>query len=122
MRKDAEINADADTKKRELVEVQNAADQIVYAAEKALREHGDKVSEDIKKNVQQKIDALKSARAGTDTNAIKSASDALSTAMSAIGEAMSKQQPPPSAEGGSTSGGQEPPKDGQTPPEEPPKS
>ena len=122
MRKDAETNADADTKKRELVEAQNAADQIIYAAEKALREHGDKVSEDIKKNVQEKIDALKSARAGTDAAAIKSAAEALSTAMSAIGEAMSKQQPPPSAEGESTSGGQEPPKDGQTPPEEPPKS
>jgi len=113
MRKDAEINADADTKKRELVEAQNAADQIIYAAEKALREHGDKVSEDIKKNVQEKIDALKSARAGTDAAAIKSAAEALSTAMSAIGQAMSQnQQTPP----------QEPPKDEQTPPEEPPKS
>ena len=113
MRKDAETNADADTKKRELVEAQNAADQIIYAAEKALREHGDKVSEDIKKNVQEKIDALKSARAGTDAAAIKSAAEALSTAMSAIGQAMSQnQQTPP----------QEPPKDEQTPPEEPPKS
>ena len=113
MRKDAEINADADTKKRELVEVQNAADQIIYAAEKALREHGDKVSEDIKKNVQEKIDALKSARNGTDATAIKSASEALSTEMSKIGQAMAQnQQPPP----------QGPPKDEQTPPEEPPKS
>ena len=112
MRKDAEANAESDLKRKEIVEAQNAADQIIYAAEKALREHGDKVSEDIKKNVQEKIDALKSARNGTDATAIKTASDALSTAMSAIGEAMSKQQSPP----------QEPPKDEQTPPEEPPKS
>ncbi len=103
MRKDAETNADADTKKRELVEAQNAADQIIYAAEKALREHGDKVSEDIKKNVQEKIDALKSARAGTDAAAIKSAAEALSTAMSTIGTAMNQNQ-------------QTPPQD-QTPPE-----
>ena len=107
MRKDAEQNADADTKKRELVEAQNAADQVIYAAEKALREHGDKVSEDIKKNVQEKIDALKSARGGSDAAAIKSAAEALSTAMSTIGAAMNQQQTPP-----------EPSKDDQTPPEE----
>ena len=113
MRKDAEMNADADSKKRELVEAQNAADQVIYAGEKALREHGDKVSEDIRKNVQEKIDALKTARAGTDAAAIKSAAEALSTAMSTIGTAMNQnqQQTPP----------QEPPKDGQTPPEEPKK-
>jgi molecular chaperone DnaK len=95
MRKDAEVNAESDKKKQELVESQNAADQVSYAAEKALREHGDKVSEDIKKNVQEKIDALKSARSGTDTVAIKSAAEALSTAMSAIGQAMNQQQTPP---------------------------
>ena len=75
MRQDAEKNADADKQKKDLVEAQNAADQMIYAAEKALKEHGDKVSEDIKKNVQEKIDfyALKTAaRNGTDTAAIKS--------------------------------------------------
>ena len=94
MRKDAEANAESDAKKRELVEAQNAADQVVYAAEKALKEHGEKVSEDIKKNVQEKIDAVKSARAGTDTAVMKSAAEALSTAMSTIGTAMNQQQPP----------------------------
>ena len=114
MRKDAEVNAESDKQKKELIEAQNAADQITYAAEKALKEHGEKVSEDIKKNVQEKIDALKAARGGTDAAAIKSAGEALSTAMSTIGEAMSKNQqqtPPP-----------EPPGDDQKPPEEPPKS
>ena len=90
------------------MEAHNAADQMIYAAEKALKEHlpapgseaarqagGDKVSDDVKKNVQEKIDALKAARAGTDTSAIKNASDALSGAMSTIGEAMAKNQPPP---------------------------
>ena len=89
MRKDAEANADSDLKKKEIVEAQNAADQLVYAAEKALKEHGDKVSEDIKKNVQEKIDALKTARGGSDAGAIKSASETLSSAMSSIGQAMS---------------------------------
>ena len=111
MRKDAEVNAESDKQKKELIEAQNGADQLIYAGEKALKEHGEKVGEDIKKNVQEKIDALKAARTGTDTGAIKSASEALSTAMSTIGEAMSKQQqtPPP-----------EPPKDDQKPPEETP--
>lgn len=95
MRQDAEQNASADQQKKDLVETQNTADQIVYAAEKALKEHGEKVSEDIKKNVQEKIDALKTARGGSDAAAIKSASETLSTAMQAIGQAMNQQQTPP---------------------------
>lgn len=97
MRTDAEINAEADKQKKELVEAQNVADQLMYAAEKALSEHGNKVGEDVKKNVQEKIDALKVARGGTDASALKTASEALSTAVSAIGEAMSKNpgSPPP---------------------------
>ncbi|OGG57827.1 molecular chaperone DnaK, partial [Candidatus Kaiserbacteria bacterium RIFCSPHIGHO2_01_FULL_55_17] len=102
MRKDAEVNAEADRQKKELIEAQNGADQLVYAAEKALKEHlpapgseaarqaGGEKLEEVRKNVQEKIDALKSVRGGSDTNAIKSASDALSSAMSTIGEAMSK--------------------------------
>ena len=89
MRKDAEVNADADQKKKDLADAQVTADQVLYAAEKALKEHGDKVSEDIKKNVQEKIDALKAARGSTDTAEIKTASDALSSALSTIGPAMS---------------------------------
>jgi len=104
MRKDAEQNADTDTKRKELAEAQNTADQLAYAGEKALKEHGEKVSENIRKNVQEKIDALKTARGGTDTAAIKSASEALSAAMQTIGQAMNQQ-------------GKEPPQD-QTPPHE----
>lgn len=91
MRKDAESHADEDKKKRELVEAQNSAEQTVYAAEKALKDYGDKAGEEVKKDVQEKIDALKTARNGTDASAIKSATDALNTAMMKIGEAMQKQ-------------------------------
>jgi len=115
MRKDAEVNADTDLKKKTLVEAQNSADQMTYAAEKALKEHGDKVSEDIRKNVQEKIDTLKAARGGTDDTVIKTASDALSTAMSAIGEAMSKAQPNQSEQ--KPEDQTPPPQDDQTPPE-----
>jgi len=88
MKQDAEAHAEEDKKKREVIEVKNAAEQIIYAAEKAISEHGEKVGEDIKKNVQEKIDALKKARDNGEPEEIKSASDALSQAMSKIGEAV----------------------------------
>ena len=106
MRQDAEKNAADDARKKELVELQNTADQMVYQAEKALKDHGEKVSEDIKKNVQEKIEALKIARNGTHAGAIKTASESLSSALSGIGQAMQGnqgQQPPqepPQQEGG----------------------
>lgn len=112
MRQDAEANADKDKEKKDLVEAQNTVDQMVYSAEKALREHGEKVSDEIKKNVQEKIDAAKTARNATDVAAMIAASTALSGAMSTIGETMAKdtQTPPPqedaggkSAEGGAQS-------------------
>ncbi len=93
MRKDAETNADSDQKKKELADAQVSADQTLYAAEKALKEHGDKVSEDVKKNVQESIDSLKAVRGSADTTAIKSATDALSTALSSIGQSMSQKPP-----------------------------
>jgi molecular chaperone DnaK len=107
MRADADKNATEDKEKKDLAEAQNNAEQLVYMAEKSLKDYGDKVGEDVKKDVQEKIDALKSARGGTNADAIKSASDALSTSMQKIGEAMSKQP-----------GGQSAPND-QKPPEEP---
>lgn len=100
MRRDAETNAEADKKKRDLVETQNAADQLVYSAEKALKEHGEKAGEEIRKNVQEKIDALKTARGGTDEGVIRSATEALSSAMSAIGTAMNQQGQQPPQDGG----------------------
>lgn len=101
MRQDAETHAGEDQKKRELIEAQNLADQLVYTAEKALKEHGEKAGEEVKKTVQEKIDALKSARGGTDVGAIKAASEQLSTAMSTIGEAVAKQKNTASPEGAS---------------------
>ncbi|MCR4281345.1 MAG: Hsp70 family protein, partial [Candidatus Kaiserbacteria bacterium] len=119
MRKDADINAESDKQKRELVEAQNSADQIIYAGEKALKEHGEKAGEEIKKNVQEKIDALKTARAGTDAGAIKTATEALSTAMSAIGPAVAKAKA--DEEAMAKTPPQEPPQGGeQKPPEETP--
>lgn len=91
MRADADKNADADKQKKELAEAQNTAEQMIYAAEKSLKDYGDKVTEDIRKEIQGQIDALKAARNGTDIAAIRTASDSLSTAMQKIGSVMNQQ-------------------------------
>ncbi|MDB5254586.1 MAG: chaperone protein DnaK, molecular chaperone DnaK [Parcubacteria group bacterium] len=94
MQKDAEANASEDQKKKDLVDAKNMAEQLTYTAEKALKDNGAAVSEDIKTGVQAKIDALKKERESGTLESIKSATEALSTEMQKIGEAMSKQSNP----------------------------
>ncbi|MFA6278981.1 MAG: molecular chaperone DnaK [Candidatus Paceibacterota bacterium] len=107
MKTDAEAHAADDEKRKELVEARNIADQAVYAAEKAIKDNGEKAGVEIVKEVQDKIDALKTARASEDAALIKTATESLSTTLSKIGEAMMKNQTPPS----DASGGQTPPPD-----------
>lgn len=90
MKADAETHADEDKKKRELIEVKNTSEQLIYTAEKAVKEHGEKVDQNIVNDVNEKIEALKKAREGDEASVITSASEALSTSMSAIGEAIAK--------------------------------
>ena len=88
MQADAQAHAADDEKRKELVEVRNIADQAMYAAEKAIKDNGDKVGVELVKEVQDKIDALKTAKNSEDAGTIKSATEALSTTLSKIGEAM----------------------------------
>ena len=90
MQKDAEIHASDDEKKKEEVEAQNIAEQMIYTAEKSVKDAGDKISPEIKTEVEEKITDLKKAKEGTDVGAIKSATEALSASMQKIGEAMAK--------------------------------
>jgi molecular chaperone DnaK len=90
MKKDAEMNDADDKKKKDEVEVRNLAEQLIYTAEKAVKDNKDKVGADIITAVEVKIADLKKAKEGTDMAAIKTATEALSTEMSKIGEAMSK--------------------------------
>ncbi|MEK9131558.1 MAG: molecular chaperone DnaK [Patescibacteria group bacterium] len=90
MQKDAEVNSADDQKKREAVEAKNIAEQMIYTSEKALKDAGDKVSADIRKSVEDKIADLKQVKDGSDLAKIKSATEALSTELSKIGEAMNK--------------------------------
>lgn len=92
MKADAEVHAGEDEKRKELIEAKNLAEQAIYTAEKAVKDNGDKVSEEIKTEVNEKIAALKTAREGDSLDAIKSATDALSTSLSKVGEAMMKDQ------------------------------
>jgi molecular chaperone DnaK len=92
MQKEAELHAEEDKKKKEEIEVKNIAEQMIYTAEKAIKDNKDKVSADIVKAVEDKIADLKKAKEGSDITAIKTASEALSTEMQKIGEAMSKAQ------------------------------
>jgi len=92
MRKEAEQHSEEDKKKREKVELKNNADQIVHLAEKSLKDAGEKVSEDIKKEVQEKVEALKNVKDGEDVGSIRSAIQELSTTVQKIGEAMYKGQ------------------------------
>lgn len=105
MKTDAEAHTADDEKRKVLVEARNNADQAVYAAEKAVKEHGEKAGAEVVKDVQDKIEALKVARNSEDDGTIKSATEALTTALSKIGEAMMKaaqQTPPPSDASGGT--------------------
>ena len=105
MKADAEAHAADDLKRQELVEARNIADQTIYAGEKAIKDHGEKAGAEVVKEVQDKIDALKTARNSENAGTIKLATEALSTTLMKIGEAMAKQtQTPPSDASGGQAG------------------
>ncbi len=88
MQADAETHAEEDKKKMELIETKNLADQMTHTAEKAIKDAGDKIGDDVKKEVNDAIEEVKKARAGDDGEAIKKSAEALSDKMMKIGEAM----------------------------------
>ncbi|OGL70799.1 molecular chaperone DnaK [Candidatus Uhrbacteria bacterium RIFCSPHIGHO2_02_FULL_53_13] len=92
MQKEAEEHADDDKKKRESVETKNLADTMVYTTEKMLKEAGEKVSASDKKDVEEKLEALKKIKDGDDLEAIKRAADELATAAQKVGAAMYEKQ------------------------------
>ncbi|MBI1834084.1 MAG: molecular chaperone DnaK [Candidatus Andersenbacteria bacterium] len=86
MKSEAEKFAADDKKKKEAVEVRNQAEQLVYATEKALKEAGDKAPADIKKGIEEKLEALKKAQTGEDTAVLKQATEALSQEALKLGQ------------------------------------
>jgi molecular chaperone DnaK len=112
MRREADAHAVEDTRKKEEVETKNIAEATVYSAEKTLREYGDKITADLKSEVEGKIAATRSALQGADISYIKSALQALNDSMQKIGAAVYQQSTPPPGGGSgeaSSSGGETPP-------------
>ena len=97
MRKDAELHADEDAKKREAVDTRNQAEQAVYQVEKALKENGEKLSADKKKPVEDAVAALKEALKGDNTDEIKAKQEALMTAMQGAAEELYSKNGPQGA-------------------------
>ncbi len=110
MTKDAEVHADEDKKKREMIDVRNSADALIYSTEKSLTELGDKVSASIKKEVQEKIEELKKVKDGEDVEAIKKANDAVMVSAQKVGAEMYKKDADAAKSDGATG---DQPKDGE---------
>jgi len=104
MKKDAEIHAADDKKKQETIEIKNTADALVYTCEKTLKDAGDKIKPEDKKQVDDKINALKDAQKNDNIEEIKTKTKDLSETIQKIGAELYKQQKP-----------EEKPKDGEEP-------
>lgn len=91
MREDAESHSTEDTRKSELVEAKNNADQLVYTAEKSLRDHASALTDELKKEVEEKVNAVKKAREGDSTEELRTATSELSKEMQRIGDSLAQQ-------------------------------
>ena len=91
MVKDAEAHAEDDRKHKELVEARNQADTLAYSSEKALKDYGDKISDDDKKLIEEEIVKLEEAAKGDDAEAIQQGIEQLLHAAQAFAKAMYEQ-------------------------------
>jgi molecular chaperone DnaK len=86
MVKEADTHAAEDRGRREEVELRNQADQMIYQAEKVLKEHAEKIPADVKSEIDSKIEALKEASKGSDVNALRKAMDEVNEALQKVGQ------------------------------------
>ena len=91
MRKSAEAHAEEDLKRKESVEVRNQADNLAYSTEKTIKEHGDKIPEDLKAQAEEKVKNLRELLNGDDIEEIKKASDELGDFVQQLGASMYQQ-------------------------------
>jgi len=92
MKKDADLHAEEDKKKKDLIDAKNMADTLIFTTEKTLKDYGDKVSEDAKKEIQEKIEALKKVKDSDNIEEIKKASEELSQSIQKVGSDLYKAQ------------------------------
>ena len=111
--RDAESHTEEDRRRKELVETRNMADSLVYATEKLLKEQGSQISEETRKAVAEKVEALKKALASDDISVIRQAVEDLNAVAQRIGTEMyqrgaGKAEPPPPGESGGAGGSSDP--------------
>jgi len=122
MTKEAEMHAKEDSEKKEKIEVRNQADSLIFTSEKSLKDAGDKVNGDVKKEVEEKISALKSILDTGTKEDIEAKTKDLSDSLQKVGQAMYQQQPgqgQPAGDSQSTADGQTKTDDKKTDKEEP---
>jgi molecular chaperone DnaK len=108
MQKEAESHASEDTKRKEEVEVKNSADNMAYTAEKTLRENKEKVPEEMGKEVEEKVAAVRETLKGSDVESINKSTEELNGLLQKLSAAVAasqqqpgeEQAPPPEGEGG----------------------
>ena len=109
MRQEAELHAEEDRKRRELIEAKNRADNMVYSAEKTLKDMGDKVPGDLKQKVEDAAAKAREVKEGEDLDAINQATDALGEVLQQLGSAAYQaQQEQQTAQEPGTSDGKSP--------------
>jgi len=104
MMKEAEAHAEEDRKRKELAEARNQADSLIYSTEKSLKDLGDKVPEDLRKEVEEKIAELRKVMEGNDPEAIRRATDELTRVSYRLAEMVYKQTGAQGAGGAQASG------------------
>jgi len=112
MRKDAEIHAEEDRKRRELIEARNTADNAIYSSEKTLSDLGEKVPADLKSRVEDAIAKVRSVRDQDDSNAINSSVEELMKVLQEVGQAAYTQTQSETPDQTQTDQGQAPDDDG----------
>ncbi len=88
MKKEAELHAQEDRQKKDMIDLRNQADQVIHSTEKTLKEAGDKVKREDKKDVEEKLEAVKKVKDGTDKAVLQKTLEELSQAIQKVGAAM----------------------------------
>jgi molecular chaperone DnaK len=116
MKKEAETHAAEDKKKREVVDLKNQADQLIYSTDKTLREHGDKVSGDTRGKIESAVNNLKEAIKGDDADRIRKATENLANASQELGKVLYEEAAKKQAASGQAQSGEQassPPPEGE---------
>ena len=111
MIKDAEAHAEEDRKRREQIELRNQADTLVYTTDKTLKEHGEKVDEATRARIEEAVGDLKKALEADDSDAIRSAMEAVGSRSQELAQAIYAASQEPTADAGTAGGAQEHPAD-----------